>query len=352
MIRGERVQLSFLGSLRSWVIGGVVLLLVGCAGGRAREASDAEWRQYQAAIKISKDQPQAATRLLTEFLTQHPDNNLADDAAARLAELALQAADEKRAMDWLYFIVRKYPNAENADRARVLLAGMEARADRPRDARRLLAKVRFGRLSPAERRLAYRLFADLSEDAVDHLSWQVRERDAVIDELKNADYESPVLGGGLADLEREIAASVDAMTDGDLQRAARASKGQLPAGRVLLLLSRRALQQGDFGKASRFFRKVESLEFMKEDERLFEEVSLALQLRERIVDGDGVLPSFAEVAAMPQPDFEGATGVIGVLLPLSGRFAKYGDESLKGLLLAARVSEAPPKRFELEPGND
>jgi ABC-type branched-subunit amino acid transport system substrate-binding protein len=352
MIRGERVQLSFLGSLRSWVIGGVVLLLVGCAGGRAREASDAEWRQYQAAIKISKDQPQAATRLLTEFLTQHPDNNLADDAAARLAELALQAADEKRAMDWLYFIVRKYPNAENADRARVLLAGMEARADRPRDARRLLAKVRFGRLSPAERRLAYRLFADLSEDAVDHLSWQVRERDAVIDELKNADYESPVLGGGLADLEREIAASVDAMTDGDLQRAARASKGQLPAGRVLLLLSRRALQQGDFDKASRFFRKVESLEFMKEDERLFEEVSLALQLRERIVDGDGVLPSFAEVAAMPQPDFEGATGVIGVLLPLSGRFAKYGEESLKGILLAARVFEPPPKRFEVDPGHD
>lgn len=349
---GGRVSLKFRGRLNRLVIGGFVLLVVGCAGGQAREASDAEWRQYQAAIGVAKERPQEATRLLTEFLNQHPDNNLADDAAARLAELALQAADEKRAMDWLYFIVRNYPNAENADRARVLLAGMEARAGKPRDATRLLTKVRFGRLSPAERRLAFRLRADLTDDAVEHLSWQVRERDAVVDELKNADYESPVLGGGLADLEREIAASVDAMSDAELERAARTLKGQLPAGRVLLLLSRRALQQGDFAKASRKFRTVETLEFMKEDERLFEEVSLALQLRERIVDGDGVLLSFAEVASMPQPDFKGATGVIGVLLPLSGRFAKYGEESLKGILLAAQVFDPPPEHFEVDGQDD
>ena len=46
----------------------------------------------------------------------------------------------------------------------------------------------------------------------------MRERLAVIEELNDAEYESPVLGGGLEDLEREIAASVDAMTDEDLER--------------------------------------------------------------------------------------------------------------------------------------
>jgi ABC-type branched-subunit amino acid transport system substrate-binding protein len=318
------------------------LVLVACGGGGGREASDAEGRQYQAAVNIATKEPETAVRLLAAFLNQYPRSSLADDAAARLAELALQAADEQRAMSWLYLIVREYPNAENADRARVLLAGMEARADRPRDARRLLGKVRFGRLSPAERRLALRLFADLSDDPVDHLNWQVRERDAVIDELKNADYESPVLGGGLEDLEREIAASVDAMSDEDLERAARILRGRLPAGRIILRLSRRALQQGDFAKASLNFRRVASLKFMKEDQNLFDEVSLALQLRERIVDGNGVLPSFAEVAGMPQPDFKNATGVIGVVLPLTGRFAKYGEESLKGIMLAAQVFDPAP----------
>lgn len=342
------VRSNLLNSLRLGAVLIVPLLLVGCAGLGAREASEAEARQYQAAVKLAKKHPEEATRLLTEFLNQNRKSSLADDAAARLAELALQAADEKRAMDWLYFIVNDYPNTENADRARVLLAGMEARADRPRDALRLLGKVRFGRLSAAERRLAFRLFADLSDDPVDHLGWQVRERDAVIEELKNADYESPVLGGGLKDLEREIAASVDDMADEDLERAVRVLRGQLPAGRVLLLLSRRALQQGDFSKASKKFRRTASLEFMKDDEELFDEVSLALQLRERIVDGDGVLPSFAEVAAMPQPDFKNATGVIGVVLPLSGRFAKYGEESLKGIMLAAGVFDPSPEPAERE----
>ncbi len=332
---------SAFGSLRLFAAAAVVSVLVACAGGPAnREVDDAEWRQYQAALDIGKRSPKQSRRLLSEFLNAYPRSSLADDAAARLAELSLRAADEKGAMDWLYLIVRDYPNGDNADRARVLLAGMEARAERPRDAQRLLAKVRFGRLNAPERRLAYRLFADLSDDPVDRLSWQVRERDAVIDELKNADYESSVLGGGLEDLEREIAALVDGMSDEDLERTARLLRGRLPSARALLLLARRALQRGAFSAATRSFERVESLELMAEDQTLFEEVALALELRERITDGDGELASFASVAAMHQPDFENATGVIGVVLPLSGRFAKYGEESLKGILMAARIFNA------------
>jgi len=83
------------------------------------------------------------------------------------------------------------------------------------------------------------------------------------------------------------------------------------------------------------------------DRTLFEEVALALELRERIVDGGGELPSFASVAAVHRPDLEFTTGVIGVVLPLSGRFAKYGEESLKGILLAAHVfNSASDSAFE------
>lgn len=311
-----------------------------CAGGMGREATDAEYRAFETAARASKTQPREAERLFSAFLSENPDSPLADDAAAQLAELSLQRADEEQAKSWLYMIVREYPNEDNADRARVLLAAMEARADRPRDARRLLAKVRFARLNPAERRLAYRLFADLSDDAVDRLSWQVRERAAVLDELEDADYESPVLGGGLEDLEREIAASVDAMTDEDLQRTGRRLRGEVPSGRAWLLLARRALQRGEFNVANDWFRNADGLEFLREDQALFDEVALAVELRERIIDGGEKLPSFREVAALPAPAFEQASGIVGVVLPLSGRFASYGERSLQGILAAARIFDA------------
>ncbi len=337
-----RVEIDGLHQLRPLAAAGMALLVVACAGVGGRGASDAETRQYQAALDTAKENPLEGTRMLSEFLSANPRSSLADDAAAQLAELSLQAADEQQAMDWLYVIVRDYPNEENADRARVLLAGMEARVGRPREAQRLLAKVRFGKLSSAERRLAYRLHADLSDDPVERLTWQVRERTAVIDELKDAEYESPVLGGGLDDLEGEIAASVDAMSDQELLRATRVLRDELPAGRALLRRSRRSLQRGEFEQASRHFRRAESLELMTADRTLFEEVALALELRERIVDGGGELPSFASVAAIPLPDLEYTSGVIGVVLPLSGRFADYGEKSLKGILLAARIFDASP----------
>ena len=307
-----------------------------CAG-TSREANDVETRSYRSAANAAKKNPQEGARLFREFIRNNPGSPLTDDAAAQLADLSLQAADEKAAKKWLQLIVRDYPGEANADRARVLLAGMEARAERPDKARKLLAKVRFGKLSSAERRLAFRLFADLSDDPVDRLSWQVRERAAVVDELKDANYESPVLGGGLKDLESEIVASVDAMSDKDLERSARRLRGNLPAGRTLLLLSRRALQRGDFAAASQYFKKAETQDFMIDDKALFEEVALALDLRERIVDGGGDMPSFVEVASMPTPDFDDATGVIGVVLPLSGRFAEYGEESLNGIVSAAHI---------------
>ena len=307
-----------------------------CAG-TSREANDAESKQYQVAAQVAKQDAEEGKRLFMEFLDQNPTSPLADDAAAQLADLSFQDADEQGAAGWLQLIVRDYPDEANADRARVLLAGMEARNGRVVEARRLLTKVRFERLNPAEARLAYRLFAGLSDDPVDRLNWQVRERFAVVEELKDADYESPVLGGGLEDLEREIITLVDSFSDEDLNRASRLLRRDLPAGRILLLLSRRALQRGDFEAANNYFERADGHDFMSSDKALFDEVVLALELRERIVEDGGTMPSFADVAAMPRPDYSNVGGVIGVVLPLSGRFAKYGEQSLNGIVAAARI---------------
>jgi ABC-type branched-subunit amino acid transport system substrate-binding protein len=318
----------------------IAVLLVGCAGGPDHGATDAEWETYRSVTSQAKQNPAEAEQLFKDFLNNNPESSLADDAVAQLAGLALREADEEKAMNWLYLIVRKYPRENNADRARVLLAGMEARAGERLDARRLLSKVRFSNLTSAERRVGYRLFADLSDDPVDRLEWQVKERLAVLEQLQDADFQSSVLGGGLEDLERDLVGSIDALSDENLVRAVRRLRGELPAGRVRLVLARRALKRGDFTEANNRFQAVDASTLMTQDETLYEEVALALELRARIVDGGGEMPSFADVAAMPMPNLKNASGVIGVVLPLTGRFAKYGEESLKGIMAAVGVFNA------------
>ena len=55
-------------------------------------------------------------------------------------------------------------------------------------------------------------------------------------------------------------------------------------------------------------------------------------------EADGFfLPTFREAAARPWPVLEGLELRVGVVLPLTGRYASFGDEVLRGLLLAARA---------------
>ena len=54
------------------------------------------------------------------------------------------------------------------------------------------------------------------------------------------------------------------------------------------------------------------------------------------------LPTFAEAVDKGVPSTVGARGSIGVVLPLSGAFASYGQDSLKGVLLAASIFEQAP----------
>ena len=48
------------------------------------------------------------------------------------------------------------------------------------------------------------------------------------------------------------------------------------------------------------------------------------------------LPTFAEVSEVRPPETVGAAGTLGVILPLSGPFARFGEESLQGVLEVVR----------------
>jgi ABC-type branched-subunit amino acid transport system substrate-binding protein len=73
------------------------------------------------------------------------------------------------------------------------------------------------------------------------------------------------------------------------------------------------------------------------DRSLLSELSMRMELQETGRGEQELLPTFAEVAAHPVPPREGARGTLGVVLPLSGPYASYGEESLRGILLAVGI---------------
>jgi len=86
-------------------------------------------------------------------------------------------------------------------------------------------------------------------------------------------------------------------------------------------------------------------------EALLADLVMLIELRAQMGDA-GELPTFAEAASQALPSTEGATGTLGLILPLSGRFASYGEESLRGALLAARMNHKAVKMEDFEVAKD
>jgi branched-chain amino acid transport system substrate-binding protein len=306
------------------------LLVAGCARPPAPEplASDEERSALQAAERTMGRDPAAAEEALQDFIQRWPQSALADDAALHLAELA-QAADEpERARHWLGYILRSYPDSDQSDLARLRLARLEFERGDLESARRLLSRLRFSRLGKVEQRQAYRLLADSATDPVERLRWLAPLREAAL-----AAEET----GEVAQADREIDALLDRMAAEDLERAAEQLERRIPAGRVHLRLAERALDAGDFKQAERELGQASRFELAPEYRETREQLRVRLELRSRIASEADGLPGFAEVAALPAPRTEGAHGTLGVVLPLSGPFAAYGEESLRGILLATRI---------------
>ena len=111
------------------------------------------------------------------------------------------------------------------------------------------------------------------------------------------------------------------------------------------MLCWRALVAGDLELAKFWLEEAARYPLTPTDEARME--SLAARLG--IGDGEAkaaALPTFREAAAASWPALEGLTLRVGVVLPLSGRYAPFGQEALRGLLLAAQVfDKAPPPPF-------
>jgi len=292
------------------------------------EATAEEQEAYEAAQKMVARNPEAGREALTTFLDRYPDGPLSDDAARQLADLALARGDVETAITWLGYIVRKHGEGDQADDALLLLARLEIDRGRPEEARKALRRARFTRWTPERRLGAFRLLAESAENDSDRVYWLASVREAERDMGDDR---------AVAETDQRIDTLVASLSADELEETADQLGRRIPAARVRLRLASVALEAGDLERARDELERASRLDLAPEYAAARAEVEREIALRERVMSARGGLPTFRDVAALPLPHTESAQGTIGVVLPLTGDFAPYGERCLQGILLAAGV---------------
>ena len=310
----------------------VAAALLACVGGRSPLAVSppaAEREAYAAALAPLPRDPASAERRLTEFLQRYPDSSLADDAGLELGRIALERGDKDAALVRFRAVITQYDDGDRSDSARVELASLEAERGRREVAASTLGRARISKLPPSERRTAYRLLAAIASDRVASLRWLARLRAEEID---------PEL---ITRFDGELDAALGTLSAADLDRAAEQLGDAIPAARALARRAELALQQGDVEGARRAWEAARRRDLTAADTARVAALGERIALAERGPGDATFVPTFDEAAQAAPPDTAAATGTIGVVLPLSGPFARFGEESLQGIELAAGIFGGP-----------
>jgi ABC-type branched-subunit amino acid transport system substrate-binding protein len=295
---------------------------------------EAERRELDAARAAATRDPALGRARLEDFLRAHPRSLFADDAGLALGRLDRAAGRDADAEQALRAGLAGQPRGDQSDASRLELADLlRARGDS--DAAWQEAQgIRVSDLDTDGRRRAERLLADLAHargDTAGELLWLARLRE-------------DVGGDGAPAVDAEIARAFDALPTDALRETAAALGTSPVAGRAWILVAERALAAQDPALATRALAQAARgpLDPRDAERRQQLEAALAGGVRTpaRTEAPPPPLDRLASTPSWPAP----ASGTIGVVLPLSGPFGGIGQETLRGILLAAGVfgSTAPP----------
>ncbi len=321
-----RRSLRVLGAL------GLAAALLGCAtfgGGGGEQAADAADRQaYEAALALRSQDRAAAAAALEAFLKERPESPRLVRAGLALARLRLDEGDQSAAVRTLHAVLLEEPRGDGSDEARLVLAKLERERGRTSVAWRVASGIRPEELQPPRRGEALRLLVDLAaarHDPVSQMRWlaEMRADAPDADAVALVDVEIDSLAVGLAP---------------DVLSAAAAAVGpRIPAARLELDATERALEAGDRVFARAAFGRAAALPLAPQDASHLARVETRL----RQIDPEFVPPAPAGVAppsgALAAGGPAGPLDSLGVVLPLSGPFARFGQRSLEGILLAAGI---------------
>ncbi len=306
------------------------LILLGCAGTRepgVTTVSAEEKREYSQALAALGTDRAGGIAALQSFVDRYPRSRLADDASLRLAELAVEDGRETDALQHLSWVLRRHPRGDRSDAARLEFAKLKRARGHPQSAYRTATEIRFSMLTAEERREAHRLLADLAGEngkTGAQLRWLGKVRSDQDDEQ------------AAARIEAEIDQVLQAMGPEELESAAEQLGRRALAGRVRLQQAEVALRAGDLAAAEVAIAHASKLPLSQADASRL--VALETALRDGLPQAAGLfeeLPSIDDVRSQGRPDPSTTPGTLGVVLPLSGSFAAYGEQSLLGILLAA-----------------
>ncbi|MFQ5416408.1 MAG: penicillin-binding protein activator [Myxococcota bacterium] len=304
------------------------LLLFACAGssGISRvPVSEEERRAYHAARSLAESDLAGAERGFAAFVQRWPRSSLLPKAQMRLGDLALAREAPDEALVWYERLVDDHPRDELADAARRSIAEIERARGDPAAATQALGRVRVSRLKSEDKRTAYRLLASAAPDPVAKLRWLARLR--VIEPEEQ----------GVAFIDVEIDELVAGLDEDSVDRAVDQIGREIPSARLLLQRASLALDAGDVEGAEKAWKRAASYPETPGTARARELMGERIVLALAGGAAPQQLPTFAEVAGAGLPQTSLARGTLGVVLPLSGRFARFGEEALNGVLLAAGV---------------
>jgi len=329
------------------LITAALLWSAGCAGpGSApTPVTDAQRAAYESALQAAGSGRPGAGAALEAFLTDHPSSPMADDAALRLAELAFRDGREEDGLRWLGTIVTRYPTSDREPTARLRLAEHEYARDRRSAARGLLDPVDVRRLSEPDRRAALRLRASLSRTPVERMAAFARLQSAVREEARRSRRDpaaQAALEAEAQKVEREIDALIAGAADAELEAMLDQAGRRDPAGAIAYERARRAVEAEPVEAAREWLGRAERTAGSDAARERVRRLEARLDARANAEGGATAaaeLESLRELSQYTRVDTRGAKGTLGVVLPLSGDFAEFGEASLRGILLAAGVFE-------------
>lgn len=313
---------------RSGFVLAALLALAGCQLlGPPGGPSETERVAYREAIAKRESDPRGAARDLAVFLERWPRSSLADDAALVLAKLEIERGDTLAALGRLRAALRAQPEGNRSDAIRYELAKLERDRGDPAAGYRVASGIRLSQLSRDERERVQRLLAELagaSGDRLAQLRWIVQMHGEASDEDARALVES------------ELDELVLQLDRSELFRAAEQAGGRFPAARLRLRLAELAVLANDDDAARAEIDRLERLPLTREEAQELRTLEARLGLRTALPRAE-LPPRLVDLTDVTLPDPALASGTLGVVLPLTGSFAAFGEQSLQGILLAAGV---------------
>jgi len=305
----------------------LLALALACAAppGHAPAPQDAA---YDNAVALAASDAAAGEAALVAYLRANPDAERFGDAALELARLRVERGNAKGAARSLQSALRAQPRGPRVDSIRLALARLERDAGRMDDAYRVASAIRPSRLPQEERAEAYRLLAQAAGARGDRAG-QLRWLGQLAASTRSGVQREAAL--------REIDAVVAGLTTPELVDLADRLGKAPPADRVWLRLAERQLAGGDVAGAEEALARARDLTPSRKADPAGEALAARVRARREAGPLMGPLPEFSEVARLQAPEIAGARGTLGLVLPLSGPFARYGDACLRGAMLAADI---------------